>query len=241
MKVRSLFISDTHLGSDHCKSEELLHLLSNVECEYLYIVGDFIDGWSLQNNFKWKATYNTILQKILRMSRKGTHVVYIWGNHDDFMRSFTDSQFGDMVSVKREVTHLTITNKKILIIHGDQFDGIITENKFIQKIGSVIYDWSLYLNVVFRYFKFSLSKFLKEKAKSAVNYISGYETAMIEHCKSHGYDIVVCGHIHRPEILLKDNVLYVNTGDWVENNTFVVEKFDGTLELIAYNEIKHTL
>ena len=164
MKVRTLFISDCHLGSDYCNHEQLLKLLSEVDCEYLYIAGDFVDGWILSRKFKWHSNYNTILQKILRMSRKGTQVYYVWGNHDDFIEPFTDIYFGDNIQVVRETSHTTLKNERILIIHGDQFDGLVTKNKWIQHIGSVIYDYSLSVNKLFRVFKFSFSNFLKQKA-----------------------------------------------------------------------------
>ena len=234
MKVRSLFISDCHLGSDYCNHDKLVKLLSDVECEYLYIVGDFIDGWQLSRKFKWNNNYNTILQKILRMSRKGTQVYYIWGNHDDFVEPFTGIYFGENVKVVREISHTTLKNEKILILHGDQFDGIVTKNKWIQHVGSVIYDYSLAVNKLFRIFKFSFSNFLKQKAKEAVKYISSYETTVVNYCKTSSNDSILCGHIHKPEITTIDGVKYYNTGDWIENNTFIVENNDGEMQLIKY-------
>ncbi len=234
MKVRTLFISDCHIGSDYCNHEKLLKLLSEIECEYLYIVGDFIDGWILSRKFKWHSNYNTILQKILRMSRKGTQVYYVWGNHDDFIEPFTGIYFGENVQVVRETSHVTLNNEKILIIHGDQFDGIVTKNKWIQHIGSVIYDYSLAVNKLFRVFKFSFSNFLKQKAKEAVKYISNYEQTVVNYCKNSNHDSILCGHIHKPECNFIDGINYYNTGDWIENNTFIVETTDGKIELIKY-------
>lgn len=232
MKVRSLFISDCHIGSDHCNHERLLKLLSDIECEYLYIVGDFIDGWSLSRKFKWNNNYNTILQKILRMSRKGTQVYYIWGNHDDFIGTFNGFNFGDNIHVCRETCHVTLRNEKMLIIHGDQFDGIVTKNKWIQHVGAVIYDYSLSVNKLFRIFKFSFSAFLKRRAKNAVKYISNYETTVVNYCKNSGYDSILCGHIHMPEITAIRGVKYYNTGDWIENNTYIIETLEGEIKLI---------
>ena len=208
--------------------------MSEVECEYLYIVGDFIDGWLLSRKFKWNNNYNTILQKILRMSRKGTQVYYIWGNHDDFIEPFTDIHFGDNIQVIREKCHTTLKNEKILIIHGDQFDGIVTKNKWIQHIGAIIYDYSLVVNKLFRIFKFSFSNFLKQKAKEAVKYISSYETTVVNYCRNSGYDSILCGHIHKPETTTIDGVKYYNTGDWVESNTFIIETTDGDIQLLKY-------
>jgi UDP-2,3-diacylglucosamine pyrophosphatase LpxH len=237
MKVRSLFISDCHIGSEHCNHKKLLQLLSNVECEYLYIVGDFIDGWLLSRKFKWNNDYNTILQKILRLSRKGTKVYYIWGNHDDFVEPFTGLHFGDNVAVTRQTIHITSKNESILILHGDQFDGIVTKNKWIQHIGAIIYDCSLSVNKLCRIFKFSFSNFLKQKAKEAVKYIGNYELTIVNYCKSNNCNIILCGHIHKPEYKIIDDITYINTGDWVENNTFVIETVEGDIKLIKYEDI----
>jgi len=236
MKVRTLFISDCHLGGEYCNHEKLLRLISEIECENLYIVGDFIDGWALTRKFRWHKNYNTILQKVLRMSRKGTNVVYIWGNHDDFIEPFTEVYFGDNIHVCRETSYITLKGEKILVIHGDQFDGIVTKNKWIQHIGSIIYDYSLAINKLFRVFKFSFSNFLKQKAKEAVKYIANYEKSVADYCKINGYNSVLCGHIHKPEIRLIDGIQYINTGDWVESNSFVVETLDGNIELKTYED-----
>jgi UDP-2,3-diacylglucosamine pyrophosphatase LpxH len=168
------------------------------------------------------------------MSRKGTQVYYVWGNHDDFIEPFTGIYFGDNVQVVRETSHVTLNNEKILIIHGDQFDGIVTKNKWIQHIGSVIYDYSLAVNKLFRVFKFSFSNFLKQKAKEAVKYISNYEQTVVHYCKNSNHDSILCGHIHKPECNFIDGINYYNTGDWIENNTFIVETTDGKIELIKY-------
>lgn len=231
MKVRALFISDCHLGSGYNSHEKLLKLLSEVECEYLYIVGDFIDGWALNRRFRWHVNYNTILQKILRMSRKGTHVVYVWGNHDDFMESFDQMRFGDKVVVVRETVHTLLGGGRYLVIHGDQFDGVVGKNKYIQHIGAVIYDFSLGINKLFRIFKFSFSNFLKQRAKEAIKYISNYELILSEHCKNRGYDGIICGHIHAPMDSMMGGIHYINIGDFVESDTYVCETLEGRLVL----------
>lgn len=234
LKVRSLFISDCHLGNDYSSSKEVLELLKNVECEFLFIVGDFIDGWSLKRNFNWKDENNTILQKILRLSRKGTQVFYVWGNHDDFLEKYDNIDLGNNIHILRETSHVTLKNEKILIIHGDQFDGFISKNKWLQKIGSVLYDYSLYINRFFRIFKFSFSKFLKNKAKEAVKYISNYEITVANYCEKNEYDSVICGHIHKPEIKKINNVTYYNCGDWIEHNTYIIEDIEGNIKLLTY-------
>ena len=236
MKIRSLFISDCHIGSDTCNHDKILKLISEVECEYVYLVGDFIDGWALSRRFKWHSNYNTIFQKLLRLSRKGAKVFYIWGNHDDFLENYTDISLGDNVEILRETSHVTLKGERVLILHGDQFDGIIAKHKWLQEIGSIIYDYSLLLNKLFRVFKFSFSNFLKSKAKEAVKYIANYEFEVALYCKINNFSTIIAGHIHKPELKLIDGIKYINTGDWVESNTFVVETIDGDLKLLTYED-----
>lgn len=237
MKVRTLFISDTHLGSDHCSHEKILKLLSNIECDYLYIVGDFIDGWALNRKFKWNNNYNVILQKILRLSRKGTMVIYLWGNHDDFVEPYTNFYFGDNIHILRNTNHVTKLGEKILILHGDQFDGIVSKSKWIQKIGAIIYDFSLSINGIFRIFKFSFSNFLKSKAKEAVKYVSNFENIVSNYCIKNNYSSILCGHIHKAENRVINGIKYYNCGDWVESNTFIIEDEDGNIRLMNYEDI----
>jgi UDP-2,3-diacylglucosamine pyrophosphatase LpxH len=232
MKVRALFISDTHLGTEFCNHEKILNLLKDLDCEYLYIVGDFLDGWALQRKFRWHNNYNTIIQKILRLSRKGTKVIYLAGNHDLFIDSFKDFRFGDNIFISRQDSHCTLKNKKFLILHGDQFDGVISKYKTVQKIGAFIYDSSLHINFLFRFFKFSFSNFLKSKAKEAIKYINNYEQTVSSYCHSKNFDGVICGHIHKPEIKKIGSIIYCNCGDFVESNSAIVEDLQGELRLI---------
>ena len=157
MKVKSLFISDCHLGNDFCNHQELLDLLKNIEADNIFIIGDFFDGWSLKRKFKWHNNYNTIIQKLLRMSRKGSEIYIIYGNHDDFLESFNEYSFGN-IHIKRSHIYSSINNGDLLLIHGDQFDGLISKHKFLVKLGSVIYDYSIALNYSLRFLKFSFSQ-----------------------------------------------------------------------------------
>lgn len=232
MKVRALFISDTHIGSDFCNHEKILKLVSDIECEYLYIVGDFIDGWILSKKFKWHNNYNTIFQKILRLSRKGTKITYLFGNHDDFLEHFCGLNLGDNITIQRESSYKSLDGKKYIIIHGDQFDGVITDNKWIQKIGSFIYEFALSTNWIFRKFHFSLSGFLKRKAKEAVKYIASYESSVIHYCKLNNYDGIITGHIHCAANKNIDNIHYLNCGDFVESNTAIIETNEGEFKTI---------
>ena len=230
MKVRSLFISDCHLGSEYSNHEAVLNLIRDIECEYIYIVGDFIDGWLLKNNFRWHPNYNTIIQKLLKHSRKGVEIKYIWGNHDDFLSYFDGYFLGD-IKICRTTFHKTIRGKEYIIIHGDQFDGIVTKHKWIQVVGAKFYELSLALNKISRLFKFSFSKLLKNKAKEAVKYIANYEEVVINFVKNSKCDGVITGHIHKPANYTKDGVHYVNCGDFIESNTCVIETTDGEIKL----------
>jgi UDP-2,3-diacylglucosamine pyrophosphatase LpxH len=232
MKVRSLFISDCHFGSEYCNHEKLAKFLSEVECEYLYIVGDFIDGWLLKSSFKWHNNYNLIIQKILRLSRKGTKVYYLYGNHDDFLEQYDGLHLGDNIIICRETSFTTLKEKNYLIIHGDQFDGVITKFKYVQYIGALIYEISLGLNKLFRVFKFSFSNFLKQKAKEAVKYINNYEVLVSDYCKQYEFDGVITGHIHKPADKTLNGIHYLNCGDWIESNTAIIETLEGELKLI---------
>jgi len=232
MKVRALFISDTHIGSDFCNHEKILKLISEIECDYLYIVGDFIDGWVLSRKFKWHNNYNTIFQKILRLARKGTKVIYLTGNHDDFLHQFHNLNLGDNILIERESSYDSFCGKKYIVIHGDQFDGVVTDNKWIQKIGSIIYEFALSANWIFRRFHFSLSSFLKKKAKEAVKYISSYEDSVAHYCKLNNYDGIITGHIHCAADKKINEIHYLNCGDFVESNTAIIETKEGEFKII---------
>jgi UDP-2,3-diacylglucosamine pyrophosphatase LpxH len=233
MKYRSIFISDTHIGGEFCNSAKLLDFISNVECDYLYLVGDIIDGWALKRRFRWYPSHNIIVQKILRMSRKGADVIYCYGNHDFFLKSWENLEFGN-IQIVRETIHTTAKGEKLMVLHGDQFDGFIASHKWMQQIGAVIYDLSLKLNVLSLLFHFSLSKFLKKHAKQAVSYINKYEAAVAEYCRINNCDGIVTGHIHNPSISKINGINYYNCGDWVEpgHNTVIVETIEGNIELL---------
>lgn len=231
-KVRALFISDVHLGSEHCNYSALLNVIKDIECEYIYLVGDFIDGWLLRKNFRWKQEYNTIIQKLLKQARHGTKIIYVWGNHDDFLNSFNGTFLGENIKICRSTEHVTLRGKRLCIIHGDVFDGLLTKYKWIQKAGAIFYELSLKMNKFFRLFKFSFSKFLKARAKRAVNYISNYEDAVINHAKRNKCTGIITGHIHKANLYTKDGILYGNCGDFIESNTYIVEDVSGEIKLL---------
>jgi UDP-2,3-diacylglucosamine pyrophosphatase LpxH len=241
-RYRAIWISDIHLGTRHSRVDELLEFLRQAECRYLYLVGDFIDGWQLRSKWHWEDSYNLLIQKLLRKSRKATQVIYITGNHDEFVEQFLNVNFGS-VMLAREVIHATADGKRYLVLHGHQFDGISHFNRLLDRIGTRLYDWildfNLHFNRIRRSFGFgywSIAAYLKYKAKAAIKYVSDFEDAIVQAARKHNVHGVICGHIHRPEIKQVGNITYMNSGDWVESCTALAENFDGTIELIHFHE-----
>lgn len=239
---RAIWISDVHLGTRHAQVGKLLDFLRDTECEHLYIVGDFIDGWQLRRKWYWADDYNVLIQKLLRKNRKQTRVTFITGNHDEFLEKFLGLSFGAVRLAERAV-HTTADGKEFLVIHGHQFDGLSHFNRLLDRVGSVLYDRILDLNVWinrarrglgFGYWSFA--SYIKLKAKAAVKYVTDYEDAMIQFARKSEMAGVICGHIHRPEIRDVGGVLYLNCGDWVENCTALAEDFNGNFSLIKFHE-----
>lgn len=238
---RTIWISDLHLGSTQCQADMLLNFLKYTESETLYLVGDIIDFWALSRKMYWPGAHNTVIQKILRKARHGTQVVYIPGNHDENIRAYDNYVFGDIV-VKNSAIHTTLTGKKLLIIHGDIYDTIARHHQWIAHLGSRGYDFLIEVNRLLRQLRkllgvqsqFSLAGFIKYKVKNVVQFISDYETTIVQTLQNEQLDGVVCGHIHHAEIKAIEDFLYINTGDFVESCTAIVEHFDGQLELIKW-------
>jgi UDP-2,3-diacylglucosamine pyrophosphatase LpxH len=238
---RAIFISDLHLGTPGCQAEALLEFLKTHSCDTLYLVGDIIDGWQLRRKWYWPQAHNDVVQKLLRKARKGCRVIYVPGNHDEFARDFLDHSFGG-VEVVESAVHVTADGKKLWVIHGDYFDGVIQFAKWLAYLGDTLYDWALKANRHLNYMRgrlgmpyWSLSAYLKLKVKKAVNFISDFEVAVAHEAKKRGYDGVVCGHIHHAEIRNIDGVLYCNDGDWVESLSTLVEHQDGRLEILTFD------
>lgn len=243
LKYRTIFISDLHLGSKGCQSSMLLDFLRNTRSDYLYLVGDIIDGWRLKNKWFWPQEHNDVVQKILRKARHGTKVYYVSGNHDELVRKFVPINLGE-VNIVNEAIHITADNKKLLILHGDKFDAIIRVAPWLAHLGDYAYDFALWINVTLNkirktlgYKYWSLSKFLKLKVKKAVSYINRYEEVVANYAYKKNMDGVVCGHIHHASDKIIGDVHYYNDGDWVENCSALVEHFDGKLELIYWKDI----
>ena len=239
-RYRAIWISDLHLGTPGCQAEKLLEFLRCTESQYLYLVGDIIDGWALRRRWYWHQSHNDVVQKILRKSRKGTFVTYIAGNHDEAARHFLGMAFGGIV-IEDEAVHITNRGERLLILHGDRFDAVIQCARWLAYLGDIAYESALKLNQWFNWLRrhaglsyWSFSQYLKHKVKNAVSYITAFEVALAREAKSRGMDGVVCGHIHQPEIRMINGVKYCNDGDWVESLSALVETMDGELKLIHW-------
>lgn len=243
---RTIWISDTHLGTRDCRADFLLDFLRHNESDNLYLVGDIIDGWALRRGWYWHQTHNDVIQKMLRKARKGTRVVFVPGNHDEFARQFVDIMFGGIEVVDRAV-HETADGKKLLVMHGDELDGVMACAKWLAHLGDRAYMLALRINRYLNHLRlhlgypyWSLSAYLKDKVKNAASFITQFEEAVAAEAKMSGVDGVVCGHIHKAEIRKIGDVLYCNDGDWVESCTALVEHGDGKLEVIYWGKLAAT-
>jgi UDP-2,3-diacylglucosamine pyrophosphatase LpxH len=242
-RFRTIWISDIHLGTRGCNAEMLLDFLRQTESDYLYLIGDVVDIWRMRKNWYWRQAHNDVIQKVLRKARKGTRVIYIPGNHDEYFRDFSSHRFG-RVAILKEAIHKTADGRRFLVIHGDQFDGVIKHAKWLAFAGDNAYNFALTLNTWFNIARrklgfsyWSLSAYLKHKVKNAVEYISRYEKAVVAEARRRGADGVICGHIHCAEIRSFQDILYCNDGDWVESCTALVEHADGRLEILHWSEL----
>ena len=238
LRVRTVWISDLHLGTPGCQAHALLAFLREVECDTLYLVGDIIDGWQLRRSWYWPQAHNDVVQKILRKARKGTRVVFVPGNHDEFARRYVSLNFGG-VEVVEDCLHRTADGRRLWVTHGDLFDGVIQCARWLAHVGDAAYEFTLKLNRHVNRLRarlglpyWSLSRYLKLKVKRAVSYVSDFEVAVACEARRRGVHGVVCGHIHHAELREIDGILYANDGDWVESLTALVEHADGRLEIL---------
>lgn len=230
MKVEALFISDVHLGARGVESEKLLEVLKMYEPEYLFLVGDIIDGWLLKKRFYWNQSYTNVIRKILSYTKKGVKVIYITGNHDEFLREFPFLELGN-IEIHNEYEY-----KGTLITHGDLYDGVV-KLKWLGIMGSLGYDLAIYIDRKLKSLgvKKSLSKFLKDRVKEAVKFITSFEDQLVFQAKRRYCNTVICGHIHTPENKIIDGIRYLNCGDWIENKSYIVLQ-NGEYELKYYQE-----
>ncbi len=242
MKLRTVWISDIHLGTAGCQAEMLCDFLHSIECETLYLVGDIVDGWRLRKGWYWPDQHNEVIRRLLKMAHRGTRVVFIPGNHDEMFRDYAGLSFGG-VEVHLEAIHVTADGRSLLITHGDAFDGVVLYARWLAFLGDQAYTMllkaNILVNAVRRGFKlpyWSLSSYLKKRVKNAVQYIGQFEEVVAREAAHRGVDGVVCGHIHCAEIRQIGDITYYNDGDWVESCTALIEAKDGTMSIIDWAE-----
>ena len=240
VSVRTLFISDVHLGTKSAQADRLLALLRCCEADTIYLVGDIVDGWALQSSWYWPQSHNDVVQKFLRQVRKGTRIIYIPGNHDEFLRGYYGTHFGG-IEVVEQAIHVAADGRKYLVAHGDHFDLVVTQARWLALLGDKAYDLALTLNRLLNDIRrwlglgyWSLSQWAKLKVKNAVSYIGEYERALAADAKKHDAQGIICGHIHHAAIHDDFGIRYVNCGDWVESCTAIAEHQDGRLEIIQW-------
>ena len=244
---RSIFVSDVHLGTKDCKAEQLNNFLKHNSCDTLYLVGDIIDAWKIQQNkWRWKQSHTNVVRRILGHAKRGTQVIFIAGNHDEFLRPMIPYGFSfGLIEIHNQVEHIGADGKHYLVTHGDLFDGITRLAPWIAFLGDKAYDVVLTVNNKFNWIRrrmgfgyFSLSKYLKYKVKKAVDFVFKFEENLANYCKKRGFDGVICGHIHHAEIKKINGVMYMNDGDWVESCTALVEHHDGRWEIVTWTQEK---
>jgi UDP-2,3-diacylglucosamine pyrophosphatase LpxH len=247
LRLRTVFISDVHLGFKGCSADLLLDFLHHVEMDYLFLVGDIVDVWSMKKTMFWPQAHNNVLRTILGKAKRGTKVIFVPGNHDEVFREFDGAVFGNL-EIHREYVHEDANGRKMLVLHGDEFDSVVKFSPWLAKLGSNLYDILLaanpYINWVRRKFDlphWSLSAYLKQKAKKAVQYIGSFEDAVAQAASKRGVDMVVCGHIHKAEVRDINGVLYCNDGDWVESCTSLVEDHNGHMRLIEWPKLREQI
>ncbi len=244
---RTIFLSDIHLGTKGCQADRLLDFLKQHSCDRLYLVGDIIDGWRMQaSGIYWPQEHNNVLRRFLTLMKRGTEVHFVTGNHDEFLRKYSPMEIGNLRVVDESV-HTTADGKRLLVIHGDQFDVVTRYHRWLAWLGDVGYTRLLELNRCFNklrnrfgYGYFSLSAWIKHRVKKAVNFIGDFEETVAHQCRKRQFDGVVCGHIHHAEISDFDGVTYMNCGDWVESCTALVEDQNGRFQILDWSRPKVT-
>jgi UDP-2,3-diacylglucosamine pyrophosphatase LpxH len=241
---RTIWISDTHLGTSGCKAELLLDFLKSTDCDTLFLVGDIIDGWQLKKGWYWPPRHNDVVRCVLKKAKHGTRVVYVPGNHDEAFRDYVGLNLGG-VELLPEAVHETADGRRLLVIHGDEFDSVVLYARRLAFLGDYAYTLLLKLNGLFNAVRkwlglpySSLSQRIKKRVKNAVQFISSFEQAVAHAAVERGADGVICGHIHTAEIRTIGDVTYYNDGDWVESCTALVEHSDGRMEIVDWAEFR---
>lgn len=239
--VRSIFLSDIHLGTRACQADRLVDFLREYEADQLFLIGDIVDFWSMSRSIHWTPAQNTLVQKILRRARRGERVVFIPGNHDEALREYVGIAFGD-IEVVAEYVHQLADGRRFLLLHGDEFDQITRHHRWVAVLGDVAYDFLVRLNGLLSWLRrrlgiagyWSLAGYAKRRIKKALQFVFDFEDSAIHSARQRGLDGIICGHIHCAVIREIGALVYVNCGDWVDSCTAVVEHGDGSLELIAW-------
>ena len=241
-RVRTLFLSDIHLGTRACQAPRLLEFLREHPADQTYLLGDIVDFWAMHRGVCWTAAQNTVVQKLLRRARRGERIVFIPGNHDEALREYLDVSFGD-IEVREEAVHETLDGRRLLLTHGDVFDQVTRHHRWVAVAGDVAYNLLVRVNLVLSWTRrtlgiagyWSLAGYAKRKVKTALTFIFDFEDSAVRHARERGLDGIVCGHIHWPMIREIDGTLYANCGDWVDSCSAIVEHLDGRLELIVWD------
>lgn len=241
--VRSVFVSDVHLGTRACQAECLLNFLREYPAEHLYLIGDIFDFWAMSRSITWSGAQNTVIQKVLRRARHGEQVMLIPGNHDEALRGYVGNAFGG-IRLEREWVHQTADGRRFLLIHGDEFDQVTRCHRWVAVLGDIAYNGLVRLNSWLSWVRrnlhlpgyFSIAGYAKRKVKKALEFVFQFEEAVAHAARDRGLDGVICGHIHFASIRSIADVLYVNCGDWVDSCSAIVEHPDGRLEIVRYAE-----
>ncbi|WP_051003793.1 MULTISPECIES: UDP-2,3-diacylglucosamine diphosphatase [Sphingobium] len=243
LHFRTIWISDIHLGTKGCNAGMLVDFLDSVDSDTLYLVGDIVDGWQLKKRVYWPTAHNDVVWRIMKRARRGTRVIYIPGNHDEIFRQFTGMSFGG-VEIRRKMIHTTVDGRKLLVLHGDEFDAIMLAHRWLAVVGDAAYTALMAINRRVNQARrllgmpyWSLSKMAKHKVKNAVAFISRFEEIVAHEAERRHVDGVVCGHIHTAEIRQFGDITYYNDGDWVEGCTALVEHHDGRMEILHWADI----
>jgi UDP-2,3-diacylglucosamine pyrophosphatase LpxH len=243
---KSIFVSDIHLGTKDSKADLLNNFLKFNSCENLFLVGDIIDGWKVQQKkWHWKNSHTNLIRRFLTLSKKGTNITYITGNHDEFLRPFVGAFSLGNINIVNSSEYRAINGEKYLIVHGDMFDGVARLAPWLSFLGDKAYDFVLWLNTKFNWWRhkfgfgyWSLSKFLKHRVKRALDFMFKFENTISNYATKRNFDGVICGHIHTPEIKIINGIIYMNDGDWVESCSALVENWDGRWEIVYWTEEK---
>lgn len=242
-RYRAIFISDLHLGTRAAQADALLSFLKHAEADVIYLVGDIIDFWRVRRGPCWLQSHNDVMQKLLRKSRKGTRIVFIPGNHDEALRDYCGQTFG-AIEIHRDIVHACADGRRYLVLHGDEFDVVVRYAKWLAFLGDRAYETALWMNSPLNWVRhnlgygyWSLSAYLKQRVKTAVNFIGEFETALADVARRHAVDGIICGHIHHAADRMIDGVHYLNCGDWVESCTAIVETQSGEMRLVRWGHM----